>query len=87
MPYADLERRRLYHRLYQRRRRAQQGLTLNPDQTPQVRAYLCWRNPTFRLPGVAFKNGIFITSCPQAIAMIEQDAAFGTDIFRLVVTS
>jgi hypothetical protein len=87
MPYADLERRRLYHREYQRRRRAQQGLMFNPDQTQQIRVYLCWRNPQLRLPGAAFRNGFFVTTCPQAMAMIEQDGAFGTDILRLVITS
>jgi len=87
MPFVDPQKRRLYHRAYQRRRRAQQGLTLTPDQTPQVRAYLCWRNPTFRLPGAVFKNGIFITTCPQTMAMIEHDEAFGVDIFRLLISS
>jgi hypothetical protein len=81
MPFADPEKRKIYHRAYQRRRRAQQGLTSNPDQTPQAKAYICWRHPQLRLPGIAFKNGLYVTARIEEQAQIERGPLYGSDVF------
>jgi hypothetical protein len=80
LPYKDPEKRRIFQRDYQRRRRAKAGLT-NPCQTLTTKAYVCLKVPQLRLPGIAFKFGFFVTDQPDEQAMIEQDPLYGKDIF------
>ena len=80
MPYKDPEKRRIFQREYQRRRRAKAGLT-NPCRPITTKAYVCFKAPQLRLPGVAFKFGIFVTDQPNEQAMIEQDTLYGKEIF------
>ena len=80
MPYKDAEQRRTYQREYQRKRRAKEGLT-NPCQSLTTKAYVCFKVPQLRLPGIAFKFGLFVTDQPNEQAMIEQDPLYGKEIF------
>ena len=80
MPYKDPETRRRYDREYKQRLRAQRGLT-NPDQTPGRKAYICLKVPHLRLPGIAFRDGWFITDDPAKQAKIEENQAYGQWIF------
>jgi hypothetical protein len=80
LPYSDPEVRRRYDREYKRRLRAQKRLT-NPDQTPVRKAYICLKVPHLRLPGIAFRDGWFITDNPEEQDSIEQGPFYGRDIF------
>lgn len=80
MPYADLERRRRYHREYRRKQRAQQGLT-NPSETRLRKAYICPKAPNLRLSGAVFKGGLFVTDDPRIQAVVEGDPAYGSYVF------
>jgi hypothetical protein len=80
MPYKDPEKKRKYHREYRRRQRDREGLT-SPNQTQVVKAYICWGMPNFRLPGIAFKNCLFVTANPEEQARIEADELYGVDVF------
>ena len=80
MPYKDPEKRRIFQREYQRRRRAKVGLT-NPCRPILRKAYVCFKAPQLRLPGIAFKFGFYVTDQPDEQAMIEQDPLYGKDIF------
>lgn len=80
MPYRDPEQQRTYNREYKRRQRG-----AAPQSTPcpslTRKAYICPRAPNFRLPGIVFKGGLFITDQPEEQARIEQDPLYGKDIF------
>ena len=80
MPYKDPEKRRIFQREYQRRRRAKEGLT-NLRQTLTTKAYICFKAPQLRLPGIAFRFGFFVTDQPEVQAIIERDPLYGKDIF------
>ena len=80
MPYKDPEKRRIFQREYQRRRRAKEGLT-NPCRPIMSKAYVCFKVPQLRLPGIAFKFGFFVTDQPDVQAIIEGDPLYGKDIF------
>jgi len=86
MPYKDPEKRRTYQREYKRRLRANEGLT-STCQTQTVRAYICFKAPQLRLPGIAFKFGLFVTDQLEEQAMIENDELYGKEIFRLILDS
>jgi hypothetical protein len=74
MPYKDHEKSRSYQREYKRRQRAKAKMS-NPmcptmlismeasqtlSQTVKRKAYICAKVPHYRLPGIAFKYGIFV---------------------------
>jgi hypothetical protein len=80
LPYKDLEKRRRYDREYKRRLRGQKGLT-NSGQTRVRKAYICLKVPHLRLPGIAFRDGWFITDNPDEQKNIEQGPFYGRDIF------
>jgi len=80
VPYKDPETRRRYDREYKRRLRAQQGL-IKPGQTPGRKAYICLKFPHLRLSGLVFRDGWFVTDNPEQQARIEQDQAYGKQIF------
>jgi hypothetical protein len=80
MPHKDPEKRRRYQREYKRRQRARERL-YSLGQPRGVKAYICWRVPSYRLPGITFKNCLFVTADPQEQARIEADALYGLDIF------
>ena len=80
MPYKDPEVRRRYDREYKQRLRAQQGL-IKPGQTPGRKAYICLKFPHLRLLGIAFRDGWFVTDDPEEQARIEEDQAYGKQIF------
>jgi hypothetical protein len=75
-----LNKRRSYHCEYKRRLRAQQSLT-NSGQTLVREAYICLKVPHLRLPGIAFRDGWFITDNPDEQDNIEQGPFYGRDIF------
>jgi hypothetical protein len=74
MPYKDPDKRRTYQREYKRRQRSSEKISnlrrqtlsiqaktwLTSSQTLKRKAYICPKIPHYRLPGIAFKNGIFI---------------------------
>lgn len=80
MPHKDPEKRRQYQTEFKRRKRARDR-QVSPVQPKVVKAYICWRTPNFRLPGIVFKNCLFVTSDPEEQARIEADALYGVDIF------
>jgi len=84
LPYKDPEKRRSFHREYQRRRRAKEGLT-NPCRPLMSKAYICLKIPHLRLPGIVFTGGLFVTDQPYEQAVIEQDPMYGNGIFSWVV--
>jgi hypothetical protein len=84
MPYKDPEKRRAYHPEYQRRQRANAGLT-NSGQTRMRKACLCVKVPHLRLQGIAFQDGLFVTDQPEQQARIEQDQMYGREIFSWVL--
>ena len=99
MPYKDHEKRRSYQRGYKRRQRAKARMS-NPmcptmiipveanqtlSKTVKRKAYLCAKVPHFRLPGIAFKNGIFVTDQSEEQARIESDPLYGEEIFSWVL--
>jgi hypothetical protein len=86
LPYKDLEKRRSFQREYQRRRRAKEGLT-NPCRPLMRKAYVCLKYPQLRLPGIAFKFGIFVTDQPDLQSMIERDQMYGNYIFSWILES
>ncbi len=84
MPYKDAEKRRIYQRDYKRRQRAQAGLT-NPGRPGMRRAYVCYKLPSLRFPGIIFKSGLFVTDRPEEQARIEEDPMYGSEIFSWVL--
>jgi len=80
VPFKDPETRRRYDREYKRRLRDQRGC-IQPDQTRGRKAYICLKVPHLRLPGIAFRDGWFVTDDPEQQARIEQDQAYGKQIF------
>ena len=99
MPYKDLEKRRAYQCQYKRRQRAKEKMS-NPGrqtlsnpreacqtlgQTVNRKAYLCPKVPHFRLPGIMFKNGFFVTDRLEEQVRIESDPLYGLDIFSWVL--
>jgi hypothetical protein len=80
VPYKDPETRRRYDREYKRRLRAQKRLT-HPGQTGVRKAYICLKFPHLRLPGIAFRDGWFITDKRDEQAKIEQHPSYGREIF------
>lgn len=84
MPYKDPEKRRIFQREYQRRRRAKAKLT-NHCGPVMSKAYICFKAPQLRLPGIAFKFGFYVTDQPDDQAMIERDPMYGKDIFSWIL--
>jgi hypothetical protein len=41
--------------------------------------------PHFRLPGIIFKGGLFVTDAPGIQAVIEADSAYGVYIFSWIL--
>ena len=82
MPYKDPDKRRQYQREYKRAQRARDRL-YSPGQSGGVKAYVCWKIPNYRLPGIVFKNCLFVTSDPEEQACIEADELYSIDIFEL----
>jgi hypothetical protein len=80
MPYKDLEKRRSYDREYKRRLRSQKALT-NDSQPPIRKAYICFKLPHLRLPGIPFVDGWFITDNPEEQTRIEESPWYGSAIF------
>lgn len=85
MPHKDPEKRRQYQREYKRRKRARERL-YSPGQSGGVKAYICWRTSNFRLPGIIFKNCLFVTADPEEQARIEADELYGVDVFGWKLT-
>ena len=99
MPYKDHEKSRSYQREYKRRQRAKARMS-NPmcptmlipveasqtlSQTVKRKAYICAKVPHYRLPGIAFKNGIFVTDQSEEQGRIESDPLYGEEIFSWVL--
>jgi hypothetical protein len=82
MPHKDPDKRREYQKNYKRRQRARDRL-YNPGQSEGVKAYVCWKIPNYRLPGIVFKNCLFVTADPEEQASIEADELYKIDIFEL----
>ena len=80
MPYKDPEERRRYDREYKRRLRGQKSVT-NSGQAPVRKAYICFKFPELKLPGIPFHNGWFVTDNPEEQARIEQKPLYGIEIF------
>ena len=45
------------------------------------KAYICLKVPHLRLPGIAFRDGWFVTDNPDEQARIEQGPSYGREIF------
>ena len=80
MPYKDPEERRRYDRDYKRRLRGQKSVT-NSGQSPVRKAYICFKFPELKLPGIPFHNGWFVTDNPEEQSRIEQKPLYGIEIF------
>lgn len=83
MPYKDPEARRIYERDYKRRRRMEK--TAATPNEPRRKAYICPAFPHFRLPGIVFKNGFFVTADETVQAVIERHPAYGIQVFSWVL--
>jgi len=55
------------------------------SQTVKRKAYICPKDPHYRLPGIVFKNGIFVTDRPEEQKRIESDPFYGEEIFSWVL--
>jgi hypothetical protein len=53
----------------------------NPCQPITRKAYVWFKSPQLRLPGIVFKFGFFVTDQPDEQAMIERDPMYKKDIF------
>jgi hypothetical protein len=99
MPYKDLEKRRAYQCKYKRRQRTKEKMS-NPGrqtlsnpmeacqtlgQTVKRKAYLCPKVPHFRLPGIVFKNGFFVTDRREEQDRIESYPLYGEEVFSWLV--
>lgn len=84
MPYKDPEKRRIFQREYQRRRRAKAKLS-NGCRPLMNKAYVCFKAPQLQLLGIAFKFGFFVTDQPDVQAMIERNPMYGKEIFSWVL--
>jgi hypothetical protein len=95
MPYKDHEKSRSYQREYKRRQRAKARMS-NPmcptmlisveasqalSLTVKRKAYICAKVPHYRLPCIAFKNGIFVTDQSEEQGRIESNPLYGEEIF------
>jgi hypothetical protein len=99
MPYKDPDKRRTYQREYKRCQRSGKKMSnlrcqtlstpaktcLTSSQTVKRKAYICPKVPHYRLPGIAFKNGIFVTDRSEEQERIESDPLYGEDIFSWVL--
>ena len=80
MPHKDPDERRKYQREYKRRQR-ERDRKYSRRQPRVVKAYISWRVPHYRLPGIVFKNCLFVTADPEEQARIEAEYLYGVDIF------
>lgn len=85
MPYKDEEKRRRFDRDYKRKIRQKKALSIPSCQAHIRKAYLCIQVPHFRLPGIIFKGGLFVTDDPTIQAVIEADSAYGVHIFSWIL--
>jgi hypothetical protein len=89
MPYADIERRREYHKLYAwwQRRKKKLASQTHLDQHPRL--YICYGDKGFSIksPGgrLIFHNGLYLTSEPEEAAAIESHGWYGSRLFRLEI--
>jgi hypothetical protein len=95
LAYKDPEKKRIYQREYKRRQRAKKNMSIpvrqtlstpvracqTLSQTVKRKAYLCPKVPQLRLPGIVFKNGIFVTVQLEEQVRIESDPLYGEIIF------
>jgi hypothetical protein len=49
------------------------------------KAYVCFKAPQLRFPGIAVKFGFFVTDQPDVQAMIERDPMYGKDIISCIL--
>jgi hypothetical protein len=82
VPYADVERRRQFHREYKRRMRQAQG-----KQSPlrEFKIFVCTRFPTLSVGGTTFYNGFLITDDPTVQDQVRRHQLFGRAIFPLAL--
>jgi hypothetical protein len=85
MPYKDPERRRRFDREYERKIRQKTDLSSPSCQHPVRKGYVCVQVPHFRLPGIVFKGGLFVTDDPRIQAVVEADSAYGVYIFSWIL--
>jgi hypothetical protein len=82
MPYADVEKRRQFHREYKRKWRAKQ-VKIQPLHG--FKAYLCVRFPTLNVAGTSFFNCFLVTDDPKVQAQVEAHDLFAKHIFPLAL--
>jgi hypothetical protein len=82
MPYADVEKRRAFHRRYKREWRKRQA---GRQRLLGYKIFLCMRYPNFHIAGTSFYNSFLITDDPEVQADVVAHELFGKDIFALAI--